>query len=303
MLSYRSVLVLCAAQLLAESARAQDGSPHGGVSAPLASSSEEPPPLEGGPATPPSDAKLPPAVAPAPSAEPAPCPPVPLPSPAAGDANPPPSPLASQDHEAVFRAFAVFAKSERDLRIVGTVAGVSAGLTTIALGALIAEPTGTDADVWYVIGGVTAGLSLLGLVMPSPAESLARSFRAYEPTHSASEARSLEIRWNDLALAAKRRRITGGAVSVVVSLVFVGSGIAIATGAGDFSDDDRLFWGTFLVATGATVGVSAAANLFVKSPAERSLEAYRAVRPEPVALVPLLVAGPGGVLVGAQGTF
>jgi len=269
------------------------------------------PPLEGGPVVAPEEAT---------PAEPSPSSENPSAAPAAADApadaaashadtpvpcvdEPLEAPPVTTDHEAVFRAFAVYAASERDRRIIGGVAGVVAGATTIVLGATIAEPTGTDPTVWYVIGGVSAGLSLLGLLLPSPAEAMARSYRVGEAEHTESEARALEIRWNDYAQAAQRRRITGGAVSLLVSAVALGSGVAIATGAGDFTDDDRYFWGTFLIASGAAAGISGVAGLLIKSPAERSFEAYRAVRPSTARLAPLLGGGPGGVFVGARGSF
>jgi hypothetical protein len=314
--SYRLIVVSCAVQLVTAlapvGARAQGSPPSERQSAPSASF-EDPPSLEGDSAAGAPPATVAPATAapatdlpatdPAPPdsapAGPSPCPEALGPPSTRNEAIPPPG----EDPDGVFRAFAVFAASERDRRIVGTVAGVVAGVTTIALGALIAEPTGTDADVWYVIGGIAVGTSLLGLLLPSPAESLARSYRVREIGHSASDARSLEIKWNDYALASKRRRITGGALSLASSAFFVGAGIAIATGAGDFTQGDQEFWGSFLIATGATMAVSGAANLFVKSSAERSLEAYRAVRPEPVALRPVLMAGPAGLLAGAYGTF
>ena len=304
MFSYRSTLVLCASQLVALAAHGQAAASPGADVGTSTAPADEPPPLQGGPppaSAPASDA--PPSAVPTPSSAVPPSEPVQTEFPAAPAPALAASSMPDQDNDAVFRAFAVLAAAERDKRIVGAVAGAVAGVTTIVLGATIAEPTGTDADVWYVFGGVTAGLSLIGLLLPSPAEGLARSYRVGETGHSAGEARALEIRWNDYALAAKRRRITGGAVSLVVSAVAIGSGIAISTGAGDFTADDQYFWGALLIGIGATAAVGGVTNLFVKTPAERSLEAYRAVRPEPIALAPLLVAGPAGAMVGARGTF
>jgi len=293
-----AIVLACAVALAPNAARAQDVGP--------SPAQAEPPPLEGGA----PEAEAPPAAAASVGQPVAPPPdeaPTVEPEPAAEDVPPPVDevgePPEAADSDAVFRAFRVYAASERDKRLVGAVAGVAAGVTTMVLGATIAEPTGTDPEVWYVVGGITAGVSLLGLLLPSPAEAMARSFRVKEPGHTPTEARALEIRWNDYALAAKRRRVTGGAVSLVVSAVAIGGGIAIATGAGDFTDNDRYFWSTFLIATGAGLGVGGVASLFVKSPAERSYEAYRAVRPETARLSPLLLGGPGGFLVGARGFF
>lgn len=209
------------------------------------------------------------------------------------------------DPDAVFRAFSIYAKDQKARRIAGSLGGVAIGGTTIALGAILHETVDANPEPWFIIGGVTAGLSLIGLFMPSPAEQLAHQYRADQLGHSAEEAEMFERKWEAAAGRAKSARIVGGVINLVLGAGATGAGIAILSGAGNLDDTGRGTWGSVLIAAGAGVMTAGVTSFIIKSPVETSYNGYMASQPggNPDGFEVSFGAGPSGVGLSMSRAF
>jgi F0F1-type ATP synthase assembly protein I len=210
------------------------------------------------------------------------------------------------DPDAVFRAFSLQAEDQKARRIGGAVSGILVGGTTIGLGAILNETINADAEPWYIVGGVLAGVSAVGLIRPSKAEQLAQQFHAASPGHTAEEAASFERRWEAEAEHAKKARMIGAVLNMVLGAGSAGMGIAIVSGAGDMTDDDRGTWGSIAVASGAGLITSGAVSLVVKSPLESSFDEYMAANGRTrgtLGVTASVGAGPTGFALTMSGSF
>jgi hypothetical protein len=204
-----------------------------------------------------------------------------------------------EDTEAVFRAFEVFVEHQRISRIGGALGGAVMGGVAMGVGTLVASETDTATAPWLIAGGVTLGLSVLALVIPGEVERVAHEASVSGTGHTAAQARALELRWQELAAAAKTERYVGAAVGFVLGAGSLGSGVAIMAGAGDFSGDDEAVIGGLLIGGGAAILVGSAVSLFVETPAERAFDQYSAG----ASLELSAGLGPTGFSLGARGAF
>ena len=211
--------------------------------------------------------------------------------------------LAARDREAVFRAFSAFASDQKRTRIIGAMGGMLVGGVTMGLGAGLADRANTSAEPWLIIGGVTVGLSALALIFPTPAENAAAAFHVDHPTHTDDQARSLENAWKDMAEDAARSRVIGSVVSMVLSAVAVGGGIAVLSGTGDMNESDRTTLGGLLVGSGAGIGIAGISQLFLHTPVENAYEQFEATRKTSDDVSWNLSVGASGLGVHAQGSF
>jgi hypothetical protein len=213
------------------------------------------------------------------------------------------APRIQRDHDAVFRAFNVFVQQERASRVTSALGGVAMGGVVMGVGGWAAHRTRTTQTPWFAAGGALAGLSTLALIIPGPAENVASRMRTGEAGHTEGEARALEAEWRRLAESARIGRQVGAAVGLVLGAGAIGTGIGIASGAGDLNRNDRTVVGATLIGTGAGVLFAGAATLFMKSPAESSYAQYWATKSAPRPVDFSLAAGPAGFSLGARGTF
>lgn len=190
------------------------------------------------------------------------------------DDSPAPQTAAADDPDRVFRAFSVYAEDQKRRRIAGAAGGVIIGGTTIAVGAVLKSTVDADPKPWYIVGGVVAGFSVLGLVMPSPAEQMAQHYRVDHPGHSMEDAARFEAKWASAAQRAKTGRALSGVINLVLGAGAAGAGGAIVGGAGTMSDNSRGTWGSILIATGAGFVAGGVTSFIVKSPVEISYEEY-----------------------------
>lgn len=211
--------------------------------------------------------------------------------------------LSDRDREAVFRAFSAFADEQKRTRLIGATGGILAGGVTMGLGAGLADRSNTSAEPWLIIGGITAGASLLALVFPSQAEHAASAFHVDHPTHTDDQARALEKAWKDMAEDAARSRVIGSVVSMALSAVAVGAGVAILSGTGDMSENDRTTAGGILVGSGAGLGIAGISQLFLHSPVENAYEQFEATRKTSDDVSWNLSVGASGLGLQAQGAF
>lgn len=215
-----------------------------------------------------------------------------------------PAPLSSveADPDAVFRAYAAMAKQERRRRYAGAVAGVAGGGAAIAVGAILKSEEDINPGPFYVIGGLAAGFSLLGAIIPSPIEIQAKKLGAEEPGHTADEARALVRSWERAADDARRWRIRSSIGGLVVGAAATGVGIAFLSGATDLSRDDRVLWGSVLLGSGVALLGGSGASLFIESPVEQSYHFFEASQPKPGKNVAVGIR-PFGLGLAAGGTF
>lgn len=191
-----------------------------------------------------------------------------------GEATPPTE--RRDDPDSVFRQFSVYAKHQKARRIAGAVGGMVVGGATIGIGAVLQSSVNVDPQPWYFVGGIVIGLSAVGLLIPSPAETMARSGRVDESGHSHEEAEAFEAKWASAADRARRNRIVGGIVNLAIGAGAAGAGLAIVSGAGNMNDDARAPWGSVLIGLGAGVMGSGVVSFFYKTPLETSFDQYRA---------------------------
>jgi hypothetical protein len=157
---------------------------------------------------------------------------------------------------------------------------------------------------------VTAGLSVLSFVLPSPPEGIAKQHgvgTVASPTEE--QAASLDKAWKAHANKAREQRIRGGIASIVIAGAAIGFGTAMATGSFDFSSDsERTVVSALLIGGGAAAAIGAVGSLVLPSAAERSFAAYRAAAGAQVAATerPFRVAvsgAPAGLGLGLDGSF
>lgn len=216
---------------------------------------------------------------------------------------PAPAPLPAQDSDAVFRAFSVFASGQKTSRYITAATSITAGGAAIAIGALTSSQSDSDPKLWYITGGILAGVGALGLFIATPAEKLAMKYRTSEGGHSPEEARVLEEQWRALTKTAARSRKINAAVGFILSGVAIGTGVAIAAGSGDYNDSERIALSSVLIAGGAAGAVPSAASFFVKGSAERAYDQYVASKPVAPPVLVSLAPTQGGFVFGAAGSF
>jgi hypothetical protein len=175
-------------------------------------------------------------------------------------------------------------------------------------GAIFKRHQDLDPTYFYLVGGATAGASLLGLFIKSEAEKMADRYRVDQSEHSEMEADALEQAWSKYAEKARSRRFISAVTSTIISVVSLGFGSAIAAGAIEMNDTDRSYLSAGLVVGGAAALFPAIGGFAFKSAAEVSYETFVASqdvqqqeRQLSVELSLSTVAG-GGV-IGALGTF
>jgi hypothetical protein len=221
----------------------------------------------------------------------------------------PPEPEAAEpaqleEPEAVFRAFGAFAEEQRIARITGAVGGVVLGAVTMGVGTYAANETDTTAAPWLIAGGLSAGLGLLALVVPGESERVAHDASVSGgEAHTSQQARALELRWRQLAAAAKTERHVGAAIGFVLGAGGLGSGIAVLSGVGDLDADQQPVIGSLLIGVGAAVLVASAASLFVLTPTERAFAQYSQTRSGGASLELSAGVGPGAFALAARGAF
>lgn len=214
----------------------------------------------------------------------------------------------AHDPDAAFRAFQQFADRQRTKRIFGGAGGVIFGATTMGVGALVANKTDTSKTPWLVGGGILSGLSLLAMIVPSEAEQLASKARSSASGHSEEEAAQLLTAWKAMADSARTGRIVGNAVGLLLGAGSLGTGIALATGAGDLSDNQQAAWGGVLIGSGAALISGSVLGLFMKSDAEFTYQQFKATGSDDAS--PLIssfsvnvAAAPSGFFLGGMGSF
>lgn len=220
--------------------------------------------------------------------------------------EPTPSQAADEDPDAVFRAYDQFARRERTLRLVGGAGGVVFGVATMGIGSFVANKTDTSRTPWLVVGGVSTGLSLMGMIFPSDAERLGYQHSSAEGGHSSEEARALEQDWAKLADSARKERIAGGVVGLLLGAGNLGTGIAFAAGAGDLSDNQQAGWGGLLMGTGVMMLSGSTLSLLMPSDAEASYSGFMEGRNRRGSKFNVkfdVGAAPSGVFFGATGSF
>lgn len=272
----------------------------------------------GGPETPPGMVD-----APAPAAEPVPSPatePRPPPDglpmePQAASApaseygvTPVAAPAASPD--AVFSAFRQYAHRSFVRRMIGASTGVVGGASMIAFGAY--DELGHSARAWYIIGGVTVGLSALSYVIKSTPERMADQYgvNGDEPV-TADRALALEQAWKQHAHAARKKRFISSGMNFVFSAAAIGGGAAVAAGAGKFEDTEitRSTASILLFGGAGAFAIGGVSKLVLESPAEASYSAFMAASgrsPETSTLRSLRISvAPtrGGAFAGAAAVF
>lgn len=216
---------------------------------------------------------------------------------------------SQEGDQAVFHAFALLAKKERLKRLAGGASGTVFGAATMGVGSFIANQTETSKTPWLVIGGVTAGFSLLSLLVPSDTESLAHELSLdSQNSVSAAQARLLEQRWATLANEAHTERMAGGVVSLLLGAGSLATGIAFAAGAGNLSANEQATVGGLLMGGGVMFLSGGAYGLLVESDIESSYAQYTTSQGEaPTSLSQNLQlklgAAPNGFFVGARGQF
>lgn len=184
------------------------------------------------------------------------------------------------DNDAVFRAFSDYAQNARLMRFIGGASGIVGGGTLIGVGIVAKDAQDDLADLWLVMGGVTVGLSALTLVFPSAPESIARAHGVgVTEGATAEQALALERAWEEHAVNAKKQRVRAGIVSLILSGVSIGFGVAVAGGEFTFSSsNERAVVGAILVGMGATAAVASLGSFVLPSQAERSLAIYKATK-------------------------
>jgi hypothetical protein len=220
-----------------------------------------------------------------------------------GASSPQTAATREMDSDGVFRAFLVLSRDERRRRFMGALGGVVVGATTMGVGAVVANETDTSKTPWLIIGGVTAGLSLLGIVMPSPVEMMAHKFRVAEDGHTPEEAEKLEQAWSRQADKLKKMRFSGGTASLVLGSGSLATGIAFAAGAANFNSTERATWSSVLIALGSSMMVGGIANFLVLSPTERAYAVYKQGQPQARKVELSLGAGSTDGSVALRGKF
>jgi hypothetical protein len=202
--------------------------------------------------------------------------------------------IAAPDHDAVFRAFASYAETERRARIGGAIGGVVAGAATIGMGVAFADYFNFSPEPFYLLGGIAAVAPLLGLFSSSSAESYARQIGADRPGHSEGEALALRRSWASLSRDARSRRHWSAGVSFVLSAVSFGFGVAVLEGTFSLPRNDRVLWGSVLMGAAGGMAASGAGSLLILSPVEAAYEQFEATLPLKARPSVAFGAGPSG---------
>lgn len=194
----------------------------------------------------------------------------------ASAASPPETDTSGADPGAVFRAYRHFADTSFRQRMLSSAGGVVAGGTVIGLGAAVLNQGDPWRDFFFISGGLTAGLSALGFLMPSAAERTAREYGVYsEMPITRERARALDQEWAAQANQARSMRFVGSGISFVLGATAIGFGAAIAGGAFDLASPDRTAFTAILLSAGGGFVMSGVAGLVIKTPVESAFEAYR----------------------------
>lgn len=201
---------------------------------------------------------------------------------------------AAQDPDAVFRAFARYADTERRLRIGTAIGGVVAGAAAIGMGVAFADYFKIAPEPFYLLGGIAAVAPLVGLFSSSAAEGYARQIGAGEPGHTEAEALALRRNWAGFASNARARRHWSAGTSFVLGAISLGFGIAILDGAFNMRDNDRILWGSVLMGTAGATAASGVSSLLVLTPIEAAYEQLDATLPLPKGPTVAASAGLGG---------
>jgi hypothetical protein len=199
-------------------------------------------------------------------------------------------------------------------RVWGGVGGVISGGTTIISGAVLAS---YNAPVWSEIGWIYVGLgagyvvsSVFSFVFRSPFETMADDIVRWlgrERMAPAAVIRRVETRWQSLADAARRSRISSSVVGFVfgglTAVATVVVPLALPAGLG-LSSTDRWNIGAALGTSAASFLTGAIYSLAVESATEASLRLWRLGNDRPGASLARFGFGAtalagGGLFLGA----
>lgn len=192
------------------------------------------------------------------------------------------------------RVLTAVAGQERSARMAGGVALLVVGATLVVTG-VVAEAQFDDeyGSVLWITGAVLGGASILTFVVKGPVESL------QDETASMSAAERKGA-WSAKASSARTARQIGSVVGIGLGVASVGTGVAIASGAGDLQEDAQEAWTIVLLAAGGSLIGTGIAGLLMESPLETG---YRAAYGSDSARAPALSLGVGAARRGATLTL
>ena len=184
--------------------------------------------------------------------------------------------------------------------------GRVAGAYSMFISGAAAITAGVIADAVYdryygkplwIIGTIVEVGGLLSLFRAGTFERLARDADAYT-------AEQLQSQWSQRALLARKGRKIGGAASLVLGALTIGTGAAIAGGLGDLKGERKQDWTIALVSVGGGVMGSGLVSLLVESPLESAYRSAYGTEPDGTNPVTLNVAPTlGGAALQLRANF
>lgn len=201
---------------------------------------------------------------------------------------------STEPSPALRRALATSACSEGVTRLTDGAIGLATAGALFGIGFAAEGDDMTWSHALWVSSGVVGVASVLGLIVPTDLESLARDSEGKTDAE-------LRAEWKKIAEAALVERRTGAVVGSLIGTAAVIGGAVVLDGEGDFSQDNRTIFGTSLVATGALSIANGLVHWFVPSTVERDYSLVQAS--SDVQLSFSAAPTPGGAAVSVTGVF